>query len=401
MTARSFSIAVLVGSVALTAGCQRKPSPEKPKTTALAASPPPWSNDDRPPAVPAGMVWIPPGPLVAGTPPMSVPRIADEEMPGEQVMLDGFFIDTFAYPNEEGAIPETGVDQDQAARLCAERGKRLCSELEWERACKGPRNLTYEYGYRYRSEPCQTGSISRMLPSGYRSACKSEFGVRDMHGGVWEWTSSRWGRSTTRAAYATRGGNSTSGEVVGRCANAVAREPASRGADLGFRCCKGDVRPVEVSLHIESGPKLVARGGAEHAIVHALEALVPDSVTQTLAGYGKLQLESVWDWRPLGNEKLVAGGGCAGGNSARRCGVIVARFEQGNNEALAWVSSGLLPPVVRVSQLDSRKLFVYGGDRITNFRQSVVFDAGRLRLNDVERKLSSGEYVKAKTPVEP
>jgi hypothetical protein len=285
--------------------------------------------------------------------------------------------------------------------MCAERGKRLCSELEWERACKGPRNLTYEYGYRYRAEPCQTGSSSRMLPSGYRSACKSEFGVRDMHGGVWEWTSSRWGRGTSRAAYAARGGNSASGEVVGRCANATPREPGARGADLGFRCCKGDVRPVEVSLRIESGPSLVTRGGGERAILHALEALVPDSVTQTLNGYGKLELETLWDWRPLGNEKLVAGGGCAGSASSHRCGVIVARLEQGNNEVLAWVSSGLFPPVLRVSRLDSRKLYVYGGDRITNFRQGVVFDAGRLRLNNAERKLSSGEYVPAKTPIEP
>ena len=52
-----------------------------------------------------GMVWIPRGPLVAGTPEGSLPRVADEEMPGEQVILKGYYIDVFPYPNEEGAIP--------------------------------------------------------------------------------------------------------------------------------------------------------------------------------------------------------------------------------------------------------------------------------------------------------
>ena len=65
------------------------------------------------------MVWIPPGPLVAGTPPDRLPRIADEEMPGEQVILKAYYIDVFPFPNEEGAIPLTNVAQSEAAKLCA------------------------------------------------------------------------------------------------------------------------------------------------------------------------------------------------------------------------------------------------------------------------------------------
>src|SRR4030095_12178429 len=60
-----------------------------------------------PPAPRQGMIWIPSGPLVAGTPPEILPRVADAEMPGEQVVLKGFYIDAFPYPNEEGAIPLT------------------------------------------------------------------------------------------------------------------------------------------------------------------------------------------------------------------------------------------------------------------------------------------------------
>src|SRR5690606_4451740 len=41
-----------------------------------------------------GMVYIPGGALVAGSPPHSFPRIADEEMAGLQVIFKGFYIDT-------------------------------------------------------------------------------------------------------------------------------------------------------------------------------------------------------------------------------------------------------------------------------------------------------------------
>src|SRR6266542_838792 len=113
----------------------------------LAASP-----DAGEPAIPRkGMIWIAPGTLVAGTPKERTPRLADEELPGQAIELAGFYIDEFAYPNEVGAIPKTGMTRDEASGLCAAQGKRLCTELEWERACKGPANTTYEYGESYRA----------------------------------------------------------------------------------------------------------------------------------------------------------------------------------------------------------------------------------------------------------
>jgi hypothetical protein len=111
------------------------------------------------------MVWIRRA-RVAGTPKNLLPRIADEEMEGEQVVLDGFFISIFPYPNEEAAIPLASVTQEQAKGLCEKRGQRLCTELEWERACKGPDNHIYEYGYHYRADIC--GTESAHAPVGLR-----------------------------------------------------------------------------------------------------------------------------------------------------------------------------------------------------------------------------------------
>src|SRR5688500_14034991 len=99
--------------LALLAGLACRDSTPRPVAAELAraAGPPPWQASARAPTPPRGMVWIPEGALVAGTPEGRVPRIADQEMPGQQLVLHGFFIDQFAYPNEEGAIPRTAVPQ--------------------------------------------------------------------------------------------------------------------------------------------------------------------------------------------------------------------------------------------------------------------------------------------------
>lgn len=376
---------LLLASSAVVA-CREAPAPPPEERAAVADVAPPWAPKASLPTPPLGMAWIEGGALVAGTPPDQLPRIADEEMPGEQVVLGGFFMDIFAYPNEEGAIPKTGVTHEQAASLCAARGKRLCTELEWERACKGPQNTTYEYGSRYRADVCLTGRTPRMLPSGYRAACRSEFGVRDMHGSVWEWTSSRWGRGTPAVLFSVRGGNAVEGELVGRCANAIGRAPETTSGQIGFRCCKGEPNGAEVSLHIERGPPLDYQGKGGRERTRALDALLPDNVRRTLAGYGPWRIMSLWEWHPIGNVELLVGGGCAGFSPSRRCGVIVARLTGGEGELMVWVWAGHYPPAVRVSS-DPRRLWVYGGDRMSHFRQPVLFEWGRVRVADVERNL--------------
>jgi len=368
-------------------GCRDTPlEPTEPAREAADAAPP-WAPRSKVPTPPRGMVWIPEGALIAGTPPGRVPRLADVEMPGEQLVLHGFFIDQFPFPNEEGAIPQTGASQTRAETQCKERGKRLCTELEWERACKGPRNFTYEYGDRYRPEVCLTGRAPRMLPSGYRTACRSEFGARDLHGGVWEWTMSRWGRGNPAELFSLRGGNSASGELVGRCTNAMSRAPDTISAEIGFRCCKGDANEAKVSLHVERGKPLEQRGRLDEALEQQLEALLPADVRQTLAAEGRFRPTSVWDWRPLSNVPLVVVTGCAGEAPSRRCGLFVAEIAPGAPQVLAWVWVGLFPPWPRASKWDARRLWVTGGDRKSFFRQAVLYEWGRVRAAELMRKI--------------
>src|SRR5262249_54073633 len=163
-----------------------------------------------------GMLWVPPGVLIAGTPLDRLPRVADEEMAGEQVVMHGFYVDIYPYPNEAGAIPTTNLSQADAKELCEAQSKRLCTELELERACKGPENTTFEYGEAYKASACGTGVSRSLIPNGYNAGCRSAFGVHDLHGGVWSWTSSQWRRDSTKQNLVTvRGGNGRAGAGAG------------------------------------------------------------------------------------------------------------------------------------------------------------------------------------------
>src|SRR5690606_10013875 len=182
-------------------------------------------------------------------------------------------------------IPLTNVNQAEAQSHCAEQGKRLCSELEWERACKGPKNQVYEYGATYKPEHCNTGAPPRMLPSGMLYACRSDYGVRDLHGGVWEWTSSRYGRGTAAdgpALGSLRGGNSTAGELVGRCANVASSPTERRAGTVGFRCCAGEPNPAEVVLRVKRGPALSAHDKLDQALGSKLIGILPESAEKDL-----------------------------------------------------------------------------------------------------------------------
>jgi hypothetical protein len=360
-------------------------------STALAK--PPWDSGPRAPAAPDGMVWIPPGALVAGTPQAVLPRIADEEMSGEQVVMKGFFISVYPYPNEEGAIPLANVTRVEAENLCAERKQRLCTELEWERACKGPENHLYEYGDRYRSDVCGTGTEPRMMPAGLRVACRSDFGVRDLHGSSFEWTASPWGRGRAEGLFAVRGGNGPAGELVARCANGVARPDTFKSASVGFRCCAGPRNDASVELHVERRPFLELREFDE-AMKKKLANALPDEGRAELRKDESFKVVRGWLWHPIGNEELIVGGGCTGGKVQRGCGVVVARRVLGEPVGLAWAGSGRYVPSLDL-EYDPRYLWAYGGDERGHYRRLLTYAWGKVTPGATEHNVKKKPKPKA------
>jgi hypothetical protein len=286
------------------------------------------------------MAYVPAGVLVAGTPAEKTPRVAEEELPGAEVRLEPYFIDLLPYPNETGAIATTNVTRDEAGALCASKGKRLCTELEWERACKGPANTTYEDGDEYRAATCGLGvavDLAAKRPTGELAACVSGFGVRELHGGAWEWTDRPWGRGGRKDLGVLKGGNATAGELAGRCANSLARAPTTKSPSMGFRCCAGARNEAEVELGVKQLPPL-------ERTMKTAELTAPwlpfaqatwgagtaggatGGNTVGAGGATSFAFVHAFVWHPVANETLVVASGCAREAPRPRCGLLVGRI---------------------------------------------------------------------------
>ena len=374
---------LVLGVLVLAAACgTRKASPGD-DASASSITAPAVPSAGSPPPPRAGMVYIPAGELRAGTPKGKTPRIADEEMPGVATPMNGFFIDVLSYPNEQGAIPTTNVTRDEAARLCEAKGKRLCTELEWERSCKGPDNATYAYGEVYRAAACGTGvtaDLSAKRPSGERSACKSAFGVMDLHGSVWEWTQSDWGRSSKQPTDgALRGGNAVAGEVVDRCANGLARPPTTKAATIGFRCCAGEKNAAVVTLPVESGPSL------ETVRIRPMSEAFGDLPPRAFDSEKLVECNYVnaLTWRPTPNEALSLLVGCTNA-TPRKCGVFVGTEVTGKPQRLAGVTfGGAIPEVLPTG--DKKVLKLRAVDWRGAFSHDISYSYGRVDVGPETR----------------
>lgn len=330
------------------------------------------------------MAWVPPGTLKAGTPRTRRPRIPDEELDGVDVKLDGFYVDLLPYPNEPGAIPTTNVTRGEAEQLCHDKGKRLCTELEWERACKGEANTAYEYGDEYRGATCGTGVASEEAakrPTGDRPACKSAFGVLEMHGGAWEWTSSKWGRGSGKDDLGVlRGGNAQAGELVGRCANGLARSVKTKSPTMGFRCCAGPKNDAEVALALATGPVLQVLSKTEAlrlapAMLAASEAkLVGSSFVGAAA----------WRWRPAANEVLVVVAACTWMPAPQQGTCALAVLRDDDHGVVAVTPTDRM--VVDVAQIgERRKIRALGFDSVASYVREITWAYGSVELGEKKR----------------
>lgn len=175
-------------------------------------------------------VEIPTGAFEAGSVPGTEGRIPQLEQRSATVELGAFQIDKLPYPNDPSLPPLTNVTRSEAMARCAERGARLCTELEWERACKGPKSDPYSTGARF-EVACTKSPVE----------CASGFDVLGLGIAIREFTASDVvapSSGTSRGA-AVRGASATAAKPLHRCARREAVAEGERAVDLGFRCCKG------------------------------------------------------------------------------------------------------------------------------------------------------------------
>jgi hypothetical protein len=242
---RTIALLLLLGTGSVACGSPRD-RPEEPDArvvppaapldppTAQARAPTPT----REPSTPLGAgqtITIPAGIVRLGSRPGSSGRDPRREADLVSVDLPSFTIDRLPYPNDPAERPRTGVSRDEASALCAADGKRLCTELEWERACKADTELDYPGGH----EDLETC----MLDS---AACASPFDVLSLGVEVFEWTASDVTRGLGSARYSAvvRGGRASDPVAEHRCGARHALDPAAGDRDTGFRCCGGPTSDV-------------------------------------------------------------------------------------------------------------------------------------------------------------
>lgn len=182
----------------------------------------------------------------------------------ERVSLPAFWNDgRFNAPLQ----PIVGVTWYEAMAYCAwysaEVGRvvRLPTEAEWERAARGDDGRPWSWGMYWQPEACTVASTSRGAPSLVlqHQEWPGAYGHLDLSGNVYEWLSTRWGRSWQRCGYPypyrvgdgregldgryarlMRGGSWFDGRESALTFARARYLPASRGSNVGFRFVGAD-----------------------------------------------------------------------------------------------------------------------------------------------------------------
>jgi serine/threonine protein kinase/formylglycine-generating enzyme required for sulfatase activity len=231
------------------------PAPEK---SAPPAKPPPPAGvirdlDDsevlvakeRKVAAAASDFRCPPGTVNVEAGPASVGSDAADDLrnfgdrPPATVSLEPYCIDLYEFPNQPGKLPKVAAGFQEAESLCKNSGKRLCSEDEWEKACKGPQQLRFPYGQSFDADACNTQDKSdnprQTTVAGAFTRCRSGYGLWDMSGNAAEWTASPFDAAGPEKA--VKGGHAARPSFDDRCASRRKLAPGVHDVKVGFRCC--------------------------------------------------------------------------------------------------------------------------------------------------------------------
>ena len=208
------------------------------------------------------MVFIPEGNFLMGS-----DKGLSNEAPLHKVFVKSFFIDKYpvtvgeykefvkatGYKSEADNyrpqdffdnLPITYVSWDDASAFAEWLGKRLPTEAEWEYAARGTDGRTWPWGneWSFKKLASREGGYTEPVPAGKFPQGQSPFGVMDMAGNVWEWTSDKEqpypykGPSSEGNLKIFKGGSWSHDKKYARCSMRYLAARDGWANDLGFRC---------------------------------------------------------------------------------------------------------------------------------------------------------------------
>lgn len=205
---------------------------------------------------PPGMVWIRGGAFVMGW-----NEGAYNEKPEHEVTLAPYYMDRTEVtvsafrsflPHYKPAfagddLPATNISWQAAHDYCVSIGKRLPTETEWERACRGAQRYIYGYGQVYDVNKARTGLDLDAGPVSVHDGGGN--GLVGMTGNVWEWCDDWYDRDTYQKRLdgdrpsqgnqrVLRGGAWYSNENAARCTHRPGNVKKMRDPSFGFRCAR-------------------------------------------------------------------------------------------------------------------------------------------------------------------
>jgi len=198
----------------------------------------------------------------------------EDETPQQAMFIDAFNIDIYPVTNaeykefvdatghelprkwEDGTFPEGAADHPvvwvtwhDAQAYADWAGKRLPTEMQWEKAARGTDGRVYPWGDTFDAAKCNSreSGVKGTSPVGSYPEGVSPCGAFDMAGNVWEWTAD-WYQAYRGSLYelgrygeqykVLRGGSWFDGNDMMRTTTRKSFDPNQGFSTIGFRCAE-------------------------------------------------------------------------------------------------------------------------------------------------------------------
>ena len=144
------------------------------------------------------------------------------------------------WPEGKGDHPVVQVKWESANAYAQWAGKRLPTELEWEKAARGTDGRVYPWGSQWDASRCNTSSEGTTPVGQFSPGGDSPYGAADMSGNVWEWIGGKY--SPLRMPL--RGGDWLDGREEATTFHRRMHTPMRKNDFVGFRCAADSATPL-------------------------------------------------------------------------------------------------------------------------------------------------------------